>query len=587
MKNSGLKILDHKNSDWTLLTGFIIFILVWAYIIVRANTIFLVHDEIATKWAYMVSWNPLPYQGYVDANNHFLNSLLGGLFIRLFQSDAGWIVRLPNILAFPLYFWAVFGFRKFFSHRVNFFLLLVVLMFSACITDYFGIARGYGMSMALLILALWQTALFLTHQQPKHFIIALAAWALAVYANLTLIPFALAGIVYLTVYAWSYLNKARLSVSLGAVILVGYAIKYAFHLKAIGKLYYGNKEGFFHTTVHSLTNQLLNSEGIAIDVIMTAMAMLIIFTTIYAFSKARTVFLSQMLFPLFFLLGIANILGQHWLLGVNYPEDRAALYLVVFFLGAICFTLDYWKEKRMAYPLIAGALLIFGFQLNLATSITYPTQHYDEKLLTSIPDRVHGIPPATGSRYWFMDNEMTRKKELPLRAFQKSDQSSDTLVDYLITWREIRPDILNWYHPIYKDSISDIILFERDRFLDREKLNEKSQTIKGSKQYFGIYSDTLTQPLFIRCSGKLENIDIFKQAIMVFSTDDFKKNKDYSYVSVPLVKSAPIRDNGNLTFDFTVAINDYSPTDQLKVYLWNKEKSPMKGKIEVAWYKIL
>lgn len=294
-----------------------------------------------------------------------------------------------------------------------------------------------------------------------------------------------------------------------------------------------------------------------------------------------------MLFPLLLLLGIANILGQHWLLGVNYPEDRAALYLVVFFLGAICFTLDYWKEKRVTYPLIAGALVLFGFQFNLESSLTYPTQHYDEKLLTGIPDRVHGIPPAIGSRYWLMDNEMTRQKDLPLRAFQKSDKPSDTLVDYLITWKEIRPDILNWYHPLHKDSISDIILFERDRFLPREMLNKKSKTIKGSKQYFGIYSDTLTQPLFIRCSGKLENIDLFNQAIMVFSTEDFKKEKKYSYVGVPLVKSAPIRDDGNLTFDFTVAINDYSPTDKLKVYLWNKEKSPMKGIIEVAWYKIL
>ena len=100
LKLSGLQ---KKDSSESLLVG-ALFVFLWVYLIIRANTVFYVHDEIVTKWAYMISWNPFPYQGYIDANNHFLNSLLGGLFIRLFKSDSMWVVRLPNILSFPLFF---------------------------------------------------------------------------------------------------------------------------------------------------------------------------------------------------------------------------------------------------------------------------------------------------------------------------------------------------------------------------------------------------------------------------------------------------------------------------------------------------
>ncbi|MCG8700605.1 MAG: hypothetical protein MI922_21300, partial [Bacteroidales bacterium] len=126
-----------------------LFVLLWGYIIARAFIVFLSHDEIVTKWGYMISWNPFPYQGYIDANNHFVNSLLGGFFIRLFQSDSVVVVRLANILSFPLYFWSLYGFRSYFNRRINFYGLLIFLTCTEFIIEFFGMSRGYGISMAL------------------------------------------------------------------------------------------------------------------------------------------------------------------------------------------------------------------------------------------------------------------------------------------------------------------------------------------------------------------------------------------------------------------------------------------------------
>lgn len=55
---------------------FILFILLWAYLWLRAIYVPLVHDEIATFYHYIQTGRFLPYLSHWDANNHFLNSAL-------------------------------------------------------------------------------------------------------------------------------------------------------------------------------------------------------------------------------------------------------------------------------------------------------------------------------------------------------------------------------------------------------------------------------------------------------------------------------------------------------------------------------
>ncbi len=56
------------------------------------------HDESATFFYYVQNGDFLPYTSHVDANNHFLNSFLAWICLRLF-GDAPLALRLPNILA--------------------------------------------------------------------------------------------------------------------------------------------------------------------------------------------------------------------------------------------------------------------------------------------------------------------------------------------------------------------------------------------------------------------------------------------------------------------------------------------------------
>jgi len=578
--------VNSKKEKWEIIFITLLFVFLWVYLFIRAYTVFYIHDEIVTKWAYMVLWNPLPYHGYIDANNHFLNSLFGGFFIRLFQSDSMLIVRLSSLLSFPLFFWSIFGLRNFFRERINFYWLLISLTCSAFIIEYFGLARGYGISIALMVFAIQQTLVFFKKVKIKHFIFSLFAWILAVSSNLTLIPFALIGLIYLSSFLWKEQLKKWIIVIILFMFPLGYAIKYSFYLKQIGKLYLGGQDGFISVTLHSLTPYLWNTENLLVDFILMILATFILFTIIWNFIQTKDFYKTNLVFSLFFVFGVGNILFQNWFLGINFPEDRAALYLVIFFFGGLCFAIDYWKNKWLAYPFILLTLVLFGSHFNFKKSIFFYYEHFDIELLTKIPNQIKGIPPSTGERRSCVDNELIREEKLPLLALQLADTPSDTLEDYIITRKEWRPDIFNLYHPIHKDKISDLILFERNVFLPRKKIKETVLQINGTNEYNNLYIEKMMKPLFLRCSGFLEDMNVFKEATLIFSAEDSINHKHIYYQGVPLTESCAIQENGKISFDFTFTMNNYIKANQVKVYFWNKKKINQKGEIKLEVYEI-
>ncbi len=576
---------DNTFEKWENISAAFLFLLLWAYIIVKSHTVFYIHDEIVTKWAYMIPWNFLPYSGYVDANNHFLNSFLGGFFIRLFQSDARWIVRLPSLLAFPVYFWSLFSLRPFFNRKMNFYMLMVLFCLTPFLLDYFFLARGYALSMAFMTFAFLQMLLFFRNKKIIHYVLMLISWLLAVYANLTLIPFALAAVVWASLMIIK-IKPAWAAAGLLSLAPIAYAVSYSFHLKEIGKLYYGAQQGFIDVTLHSLSWHVWKISSFWFDIFLFILALFIVSTLVFILLRSFDIFQPRVVFPAFFLLGLGSILGQHYLLGVNFPEDRAALFLVVFFFGSLAFAFDYLKTNWPGIIIIPLCMLNCILQFNLNRTMAYPTEHFEKRLISKIPDKIQGIPTSTGGRFWRMDESLIREEGLPLKAFQESNSRADTLADYIIHLHELRPDITELYQPVFKDEYSRLILYKRKEFLERNKIAGYTKEIDGTPEYFTIYEDSLDFPLFVRCSGQLEDISFFKEALMVFSAENPEKQKVFFYEGIPLVKSCKPDENGRISFDFTIALNDYSREDILKIYLWNKKKLKLSGRIRIDLYRI-
>jgi hypothetical protein len=567
---------------------FVLFIIVFAYINIRAVHIGLVHDESVSLWAYMIHWNPFPYQGFINTNNHFINSLLGGFFIRLFNTNAAWVIRLPNILSFIIYYWAIVGLKPFFQNKFNFYYLFIALVFTPMLLEYMGMARGYGLSMAFMVLAFQQTQAYLRHKRAVNFIFVQLCWILAVYSNLTLIVFAMAGMFYVTLInqkRWQVIYIIGYIISMLPVL---YLLKYIFYLKNIGILDVAGKKGFFINTVHSLTHYVWNTRGLVPDMILVLVFISICIVLVLNLLKEKSIFRNHILIPSFLVMAVTNIVIQNLLFNIGFPVDRMAIYLVLFFFFALFYSIDsVSKSIWYGLPIAVISIILFIPQVNFKYIKLYYNEHLDDELFTKIPAEVKGIPVSTGGRFWSTDNEYLRKNKLKLMAFQETKLSTDTLTDYIINTNEIFPELQEIYHVIHTDPISKVTLYKRNKFLNRHKADDNQINIIDSQEYYDIYrKPTRDNPVYFRCSGILKDMTLYKDVIAVFSAEDSVSGKSLRYDALHITESCAINDEGEIAFDFTLAMNCYSEANMIKVYIWNPYKSKLNGNLSLEIYDI-
>lgn len=582
MKNDAIIGASHREKQFVAL----FFLLLWTYLIIRACNVFYIHDEIVTKWTYMVNWNFLPGSGYIDANNHFLTSFFGGLFLRLFNSDAMLIIRLSSILSFPLFFWSIVGMRSFFRNRVNYYALLIGLTCTAFLLEYFAFARGYGMSFAFLVAAMLQMMKLFRTSHKAALILATIFWSLAICANLTLIPFGSAAAGLMLFFTIKNRMKFWIFIPLIVVLPLAYLVNYSFLLQDLGKLYSGGEEGFFVTTIHTLTPYIWGVKNVALDIVLVLVTLFIGFRLLQVYWKERIIFDPKTFFALFLFLAIGNILAQHLIFGINYPSDRTALYLYVFFVGALVFTIDH-ATKSVFYSLGYSALtlVIFLIHFNIDYSILHKWEHVDEKLVSLIPDEIRGTPPTTGGR-WAMENEMNRTLGLPVRMFQVVNSEYDTLVDYMIYTSARRPDIYKWYHPVYTEKVSGQTLFERNHFLSRTKTYKLERGLYGNDEFFSIESASFSSPKLVRISGQMNELTPQSDMHFVFSTKDTVSGEQLTYEAMSLVCNSKIRHDNSIRFDFSYAFPNVKEANQFDVYLWNPEGGNLSGVIDIEVFRL-
>lgn len=565
---------------------FLLFLLLWAYLIIRAFSVFYIHDEIVTKWSYVVHWNFLPNHGAIDANNHFLLSLLAGFFTRLFNSDSMFLIRLGSVLAFPIYFWSIFRLKYLFQNKWNFYALLIALTTSSFLIEYFALARGYGLGLAFLVFSIQQMTYYFNSNSKKALIGSLIGWLLTIYASLTLLPITLIAVFFIGIYTVRRKFYIWIIPILLMIVPFGYFVNYSFALKDLGKLYYGGAEGFFSSTIHSLTKYVWLVESTWVDIVIALVAGFILFVTIKKFWKTKNIFDPKLIFSIFLLVGVASILGQYWLLGVNYPEDRTAMFLIVFFFGALFLALDEITAKKVFALISIGlSLTFFVITMNFTHSMHFVTEHLDEELVRNIPLSVNGTPPTTAGR-WNMENDLTRELNLPLRVYQDNDDLHDTLVDYMVFVPERRPGLDEWYEVVHRDQISGQALLKRKKFLKRTKNFGVEHSIISGVEFQNLHVSNLEGPIVLRCSGKLEQMTEQKEIFIVFSSEDSLTNQWYTYESVPMIRNSKINDAGEMKFDFSYAMNALEGANSFKAYIWNQNMEELQGKIKLEVYAI-
>ncbi len=130
------------------------------YEILRAVRVPFTIDESSTYLNYLSS-NILAVFDLNSANNHLLNTVLAKITCSLGGSSE-FILRLPNLLAYLIYL--LFSFRildRFIKNKIIVVCGFLLLNANPYVLDFFSLCRGYGLSLAFLLAALFYFFSFL------------------------------------------------------------------------------------------------------------------------------------------------------------------------------------------------------------------------------------------------------------------------------------------------------------------------------------------------------------------------------------------------------------------------------------------
>ncbi|MGD2035248.1 MAG: hypothetical protein PVF73_09350, partial [Bacteroidales bacterium] len=164
---------------------------IFIVLVYKAVTFPVVNDETptATYYFHNTVWEIMMYPDHWP-NNHILNTLLTKFFIILFGNEP-LVIRLPNLLSFLMYAFAIFRINKLVLKEESVFFLPATLFFvtNPYLLDFFGLCRGYGMSSAFATLSVSYLISGYSDSKPGSVWLAYLLSILASYANFTLLIF--------------------------------------------------------------------------------------------------------------------------------------------------------------------------------------------------------------------------------------------------------------------------------------------------------------------------------------------------------------------------------------------------------------
>ncbi len=174
------------------------------YVALRAWLLPITHDEGATILNHVprLVFDTLTFEKEANPNNHILNTLGIKVMLGLFPGNQ-LVVRLPVLIGCAFYVWAAVQLSRRWSEQVWVRLFtLVILLGSPCLSEFFGLARGYGLAIGLMAMAILKAWDFFENNSARTLRSAFIFAGLAVYANFTLLLFFGPFCVLLLAAAW-------------------------------------------------------------------------------------------------------------------------------------------------------------------------------------------------------------------------------------------------------------------------------------------------------------------------------------------------------------------------------------------------
>lgn len=410
MKEFALK----KNLPWLIL-GALATVLISVNVI-RVAEVSITHDEALTyQWYVTHSYADIITNHQPTANNHFLNSVLAKFSVELF-TDNVFFLRLPSLLAHIGYLlFSILIARRLYTNAWWVLACFMVLQLNPFMFEFFGLSRGYGLSIACMMAAIIQLLKY-KHTKTMRALIFMYVWLfLSVFSSLSMLNVVMAFTAVISVYGLAqYKDKMALRGGIAAIVLTALILLAIYEPVRIlierGQFYFGGETGFVQDTLKTLIGESLylpeeSKVGIYSGWVIT---LLIIITGIYWLAKVyreKDVTSTGVLLLLLLVIPALSTLTQHILFGNKYLIERTALFFYPLFALYITYTI---AQARKTGKILISALLIvlsvnFFSNINLKSARTWEFDSYDKWLL----DRMIALKKDDGEIKIYLDGYFT------------------------------------------------------------------------------------------------------------------------------------------------------------------------------------
>jgi hypothetical protein len=374
------------------------------YVGVRAWALSFTHDESLTYTRYVHdSFSSILLSRGTDANNHPLNTLAMKLAADLFGTSEI-ALRWSSVVAFVGYVAGVVVVLRRVEHRSIRVLGLSLAVANPYVLDFFSLARGYGLALALVVASAMATFDFVQRPTTLTALAAVACAALAVIANFATLDYFVAVLLVIVLALVVPLRTGERSVTpgrlaavllpptLGVVFLAGIPLM---RLRSKDALYFGGTDGFWQDTVRSLISRTLYGRDWDFLEItfVTLVAMLVAVGAVAAAIavRGRSLPLHTAAFMLLAFPALVSIV-QHWVLGSLFLIERTALFFVPVFAIWLAFAADALaRHPRFTAGVTAAALAIvaaawtnLAFAANLSYALDWRYDAMTEKVITEL-----------------------------------------------------------------------------------------------------------------------------------------------------------------------------------------------------------
>lgn len=370
-----------------------------------------------------------------------------------------------------------------------------------------------------------------------------------------------------------------------------FAVRYSLFLQDSGALYLGGTEGFVDVTLRSLNRQLLSNEGWIPALVEIALFAGLTIHLIYQIwvKRSWSVFVDKtVVWSVFLVATVIAVFMQNLLLGVNYPQDRSALYLFPFVLVASTFMLDSLPKKRLVWS-IGWAVILLYFPVDLIRTANtdysrfWRGEYMSPKLQAFLgPDADSGIPPS-------ISGPMVRALAWEQSNFQQGTEASamtgweypNRYADYIYLRKKYDPtDYEPDYREVFFDPISEQRLLKRVKpaqwVLEKDTAWSSLQN-EGSEfsNLLEVSSETLPGvPLRVELDMDYETEAFpFSAAIVVSDINHEGTNNYYALQHLERMYDFKNHPRKRVRCSFFIPPAE-ATSDRIVIYIWNLTKTP-------------